>query len=282
MLEAVRKLPTHAADAVLNALPSAECEAGRRHPVIAGRQRQGALWSDMDALCSLMRMPPCPGLTEISPLFQHRHYRSGQCIHTIGQPFDTLFVVYSGFLKTMLIDDGGDEQVLSFPMKGDLFGVDGIHSRRHSAEAMALTDCDLVLIPFRELLALARSHAAMENMAYTLISQELQREQGMIGMLGSLSAEAKVARFLVTLSDRFIAMGYSGKLFNLRMSRHDIGGHLGLTLETVSRSLSALSACGLITVQRRRIGLVDIPALRNLRRLPPHPLPAPALSSFAA
>lgn len=88
-------------------------------------------------------------------------------------------------------------------------------------------------------------------------------------MLGSLSAEARVARFLVNLSERFSEMGYSGKQFNLRMTRHEIGSYLGLTLETVSRTLSAFNEMGLISVEQRAIDIKDLNALRTLRRLPP-------------
>ena len=62
---------------------------------------------------------------------------------------------------------------------------------------------------------------------------------------------------------------YSSKLFNLRMTRHEIGSYLGLTLETVSRTLSAFNEFGLITVDQRSIGIKDIDSLRTLRRLPP-------------
>jgi CRP/FNR family transcriptional regulator len=64
-------------------------------------------------------------------------------------------------------------------------------------------------------------------------------------------------------------MGYSSKLFNLRMTRHEIGSYLGLTLETVSRTLSAFNEIGLITVDQRSIGICDVESLRTLRRLPP-------------
>ena len=64
-------------------------------------------------------------------------------------------------------------------------------------------------------------------------------------------------------------MGYSSKLFNLRMTRHEIGSYLGLTLETVSRTLSAFNEIGLITVDQRTIGIKDAEALKTLRRLPP-------------
>jgi CRP/FNR family transcriptional regulator len=294
MLEAIRNMAPNSADARVNALLSAESLSNHTLPagskcvsvVTAGWQRQGDLWSDLNMLCGLLSIPECIDLNSSLPLFQHRRYKRGQRIHTIGQQFDTLFAVHSGFLKTILIDNYDNEQVLAFPMKGDLFGVDGVLTRRHTAEAVAQTDCDLVLIPFRELSMLARTHAGMETLIYTLLGRELQREQAMISVLCSLSAEAKVAHFLVSLSDRFVAMGYSGKLFNLRMSRQDIGSYLGLTLETVSRTLSALNACGLISVQRRAIGLIEIDALRNLHRLPSHALraepAAPVRSPFAA
>ncbi|HEX2530259.1 MAG TPA: helix-turn-helix domain-containing protein [Burkholderiaceae bacterium] len=238
-------------------------------PSDAGWQRQGKLWSNLKELCELLRIQAVSSVSEEELLFQHVQFKTGQRIHTIGQPFDTLYIVHSGFLKTVLIDEFGNEQVLSFPMKGDLFGVDGIHTRRYASEAVALSNCDLILLPFKKFTALGRSHAELEHAMYSVMSRELVREQAMVSMLGALSAEARVARFLVNLADRFAEMGYSSKLFNLRMTRHEIGSYLGLTLETVSRTLSAFNEIGLITVDQRSIGIKDAEALKTLRRLPP-------------
>jgi len=247
---------------------TADIRPGTPSSLEAGRQRQGRLWSNLKEVCELLHVPVCPvNVDEL--LFQHVQFKTGQRIHTIGQPFEMLYVVNSGFLKTVLIDEFGNEQVLSFPMKGDLLGVDGIHTRHYSSEAVALSDCDLILLPFKKLTALGRVHLELENMMYGVMSRELVREQAMIGMLGALSAEARVARFLVSLSERFAQMGYSSKLFNLRMTRHEIGSYLGLTLETVSRTLSAFNEIGLITVDQRTIGIKDPDALKCLRRLPP-------------
>ena len=243
--------------------------APRLAPLEAGWQRQGKLWSNLKELCTLLRIPATPTMNDDDLLFQHVQFKTGQRIHTIGQPFDTLYIVHSGFLKTVLIDEYGNEQVLSFPMKGDLFGVDGIHTRRYASEAVALSNCDLVLLPFKKFIALGRSHIELEHAMYSVMSRELVREQAMVSMLGALSAEARVARFLVSLSERFAEMGYSSKLFNLRMTRHEIGSYLGLTLETVSRTLSAFNEIGLITVDQRSIGICDVESLRTLRRLPP-------------
>ncbi len=238
-------------------------------PMEAGRQRQGRLWSNLKEVCDLLHIATAVSITNEELLFQHVQFKTGQRVHTIGQAFDTLYIVNSGFLKTVLIDEFGNEQVLSFPMKGDMLGVDGIHTKHYASEAVALSDCDLILLPFKKLTALGRIHLELENVMYGVMSRELVREQTMIGMLGALSAEARVARFLISLADRFGAMGYSSKLFNLRMTRHEIGSYLGLTLETVSRTLSAFNEIGLITVDQRTIGIKDADALKTLRRLPP-------------
>lgn len=238
-------------------------------PHQTGWQRQGKLWSNLKELCDLLHIPAALSPADDELLFQHVQFKTGQRVHTIGQPFDTLYVVHSGFLKTVLIDEFGNEQVLSFPMKGDLFGVDGIHSRHHASEAVALSNCDLILLPFKKLTALGRTHAEFEHAMYSVMSRELVREQSMVSMLGALSAEARVARFLVLLSERYAEMGYSSKLFNLRMTRHEIGSYLGLTLETVSRTLSAFNEIGLISVDQRSIGIKDLDSLKTLRRLPP-------------
>ena len=236
----------------------------------AGRQKNGKLWSNLRDVCSLLRIP-VPNNTPVSSeevLFQHVQFKTGQRIHTIGQPFEMLYIVNSGFLKTVMIDEFGNEQVLSFPMKSDLLGVDGIHSKFHTSEAVALSDCDLILVPFNKLTALGKNYPELEHAMYGVMSRELVREQAMICMLGTLSAEGRVARFLVSLSDRFAQMGYSHRIFNLRMTRHEIGSYIGLTLETVSRTLSALHEIGWISVDQKTIEIKDLNALRNLRRLP--------------
>jgi CRP/FNR family transcriptional regulator len=235
----------------------------------SGWQRAGKLWSNLNEVCELLRIPTHASIANDDFLFQHVQFKTGQRIHTIGQPFDMLYIVYSGFLKTVMIDESGNEQVLSFPMKGDLFGIDGIHNKQFTSEAVALSACDIIMVPFKKFTALGRTHAELETAIFGVMSRELIREQAMVSMLGSLSAEARVARFLISQAQRFAAMGYSGKDFNLRMTRNEIGSYLGLTLETVSRTLSAFNQAGFISVDQRTISIKDVNALQTLRRLPP-------------
>lgn len=236
-------------------------------PAGAAWSRQPKLWSTLSDLCVLT------GITERvdndSFQFQHVQFKAGQRIHTIGQPFDMLYVVNSGFLKSVMIDELGNEQVLAFPMKGDFFGIDGIHAKQYMTETVALTNCDVILVPFKTLSTLGRTHPLLETAFHAVMCRELVREQGMISTLGSLTSEARVARFLVYLSHRFAEMGYSGTQFNLRMTRAEIGSYLGLTLETVSRTFSAFNAIGVISVDQKAIQIHDLESLRTLRRLPP-------------
>lgn len=237
--------------------------------VSASWQRQAKLWSSLKEICEILRIPAPAAAADDEAQFQHMQFKSGQRVHTIGEQFDMLYVVYSGFLKTVMIDESGNEQVLGFPMKGDLFGVDGIHSRQYMSETVALSNCDIILVPFKTFSSLGRKYGELEAAIYSVMSRELVREQAMVSALASLSAEARVSRFLVFLSQRFAEMGYSGKQFNLRMTRQEIGNYLGLTLETVSRTFSALNAAGLISVDQRAITIHDLPTLKTLRRLPP-------------
>lgn len=263
---------SHVSDLAATSLPLAT-------PPLSGAawQRQAKLWSSLREVCELLRIPARIVNDEFQ--FQHLQFKVGQRVHMIGQPFDMLYIVNSGFLKTVMIDEIGNEQVLGFPMKGDMFGIDGIHRKQYSTETVALSNCDVILVPFKIFSTLGRTHAELEAAIYAVMSRELVREQAMVGTLGSLSAEARVARFLVYLSERFTDMGYSGSQFNLRMTRQEIGNYLGLTLETVSRTFSAFNSIGLISVDQRAIVVHDLQALRTLRRLPPSCVRAKAESA---
>jgi CRP/FNR family transcriptional regulator len=248
---------------------SASIPTGTTPVAGSGRQRHRKLWSTLKEVCDQLTITaPASVLDEVT-LFQHVQFKAGQRIHTIGQPFDMLYVVHSGFLKTVMVDESGNEQILAFPMKGDLFGIDGIHSKQFTSETVALSECDIILVPFKTFTALGRMHGDLESAIYGVMSRELVREQAMISTLATLSAEARVARFLAFLSERYTQMGYSGTQFNLRLTRHEIGNYLGLTLETVSRTLSAFNAIGLISIEHKAVVLNDLHALKTLRRLPP-------------
>jgi CRP/FNR family transcriptional regulator len=216
-------------------------------------------------------------------VFALRRVREGEALVHAGDKFHSLYVVRSGCFKTVYTDYSGSEQVLAFPMCGDLMGADGIDSGHYSSTAVSLDTSEVVIVPLGGMARLVYECPSLESLLYRVLSRELVRVQNMAWTLGTLGAEGRVAAFLLGLSARLGALGYSRSSFNLRMTRQEIGSYLGLKLETVSRALSALHASGLVQVHQRSIDIVDAAGLRGvidpaacaLQSAEPHSGPAP-------
>ncbi len=220
-------------------------------------------WSDFSELVSLLRFDGEVQDMADTRLFRRRRLKAGQSALNMGQPFDGLYVVRLGSLKTSMTHVDGAEHVLAFPMKGDLLGYDGICKNQYLSDVVALTDCDLVKIPSAEFFSPGKGCNDIERMAYWGISREIVREQTTYSAFHSTKSEARVARFLRIQSERFANMGYSPNRFTLAMTRRDIGNHLNVTLETISRAFSALDHLGIIRVERREIHILSLDALRD-------------------
>lgn len=223
-------------------------------------------WSTLQELQVLLRYDGHLQAGSESELFQRRRLKAGQSALLMGQPFDGLYVVRLGTLKTMITNVDGGIHVLGFPMKGNLLGFDGIYQNTYMSEVVALTDCDLIRIAASELFAPGRSGNHLEHMAYWASSREIIQEQEGYSLTRSVKSEARVARFLHTMSQRFEDMGWSPNRFILPMTRRDIGHHLSVTVETVSRAFSALVQQGIIEVEFREIRILARDALCHFER----------------
>jgi len=220
--------------------------------------------------------------------FALRRVREGEALVHAGDKFHSLYVVRSGCFKTVYTDLSGSEQVLGFPMCGDLMGADGIDSGHYSSTAVSLDTSEVVIVPLTSMARLVYECPSLEALLYRVLSRELVRVQNMAWTLGTLGAEGRVAAFLLNLSSRLGALGYSRCSFNLRMTRQEIGSYLGLKLETVSRALSALNTAGFIQVHQRSVDILDTEALRGVidpaaggsAKIAPH-APSPAAAGGA-
>ncbi len=149
-------------------------------------------------------------------------------------------------------------------MGGELIGMDGIGTELHTCDAVALEDSEVCVIPFSRLEDLSREVQALQHHFHKVMSREIVRDHGVMMLLGSMRAEERLAAFLVNLSQRFTARGYSPSEFYLRMTREEIGSYLGLKLETVSRVFSRFQDEGLVSVQQKHIRIIDIPRLKQV------------------
>ncbi len=198
-----------------------------------------------------------------SLIFQHKRLRAGETLFHAGEPFTHLYFVKTGSFKTVVLLDDGREQVTGFHFAGDALGIDAISSPSHPSEAVALADAHVCAIPFASLTRLSRRVEHLQSYVQRLLAREVVRDQGLMLLLGRMHAEERVAAFLMNLSSRFRARGYSAHEFTLSMAREDIGNYLGLTLETVSRCFSRLKNTGVLDVDNRRIRILNIETLQT-------------------
>jgi CRP/FNR family transcriptional regulator len=193
-----------------------------------------------------------------------RKLRRGQYLYRAGAPFEAIFAVKRGFFKTDVLTEDGRDQVTGFQMTGEILGMDGISTEVHTCNAMALEDSEVCLIPFAELEMLSSEIRSLQHHLHKVMSREIVRDHGVMMLLGTMRAEERLAAFLLNLSQRFTARGYSPAEFHLRMTREEIGSYLGLKLETVSRAFSRFQDEGLISVQQKHIRILNIPQLKDL------------------
>jgi CRP/FNR family transcriptional regulator len=175
-----------------------------------------------------------------------RNVRRGEALYRSGDPFYSLYAVRSGSLKTMMTHRDGREQVTGLRLAGEAFGLDGISEDNHACSAVALEDSTVCIIPYVALKHLCREISSMQERLHKLMGEQIVREATQMMVLGALSADERVAAFLFDVSERNARRGYSLAEFNLRMTREEIGSYLGMTLETVSRTLSRFQRRGLI------------------------------------
>jgi len=179
-------------------------------------------------------------------------------IYGEGEPADYLYKVVSGSVRTYKIFDDGRRQIGAFYFPGDVFGLEVGPEHEFSAEAI---DNSVVLVVKRSaLVALAERDHEMTRRLWSFTAGELQRVQRHILLLVK-SAEERVACFLLEMAARLAAV----EAVELPMSRQDIADYLGLTIETVSRTLTNLEHKAAIALpSSRRIVLRNRSALNKL------------------
>jgi CRP/FNR family transcriptional regulator len=193
-----------------------------------------------------------------------RRIKRGEALFRAGDAFDALFAVRLGFFKTRVTSEDGRDQVTGFQMPGELLGLDGIATERHSVDAVALEDSEVCTIAYSDLERLSTEFIPLQHQFHKVMSREIVRENGVMMLLGSMRAEERLATFLLNLAHRFRSRGYSQQEFVLRMTREEIGSYLGLKLETVSRCFSRFQDEGILAVNNKSVRILDLDGLKKV------------------
>jgi CRP/FNR family transcriptional regulator len=192
-------------------------------------------------------------------LKSNRGIKAGEHIFREGDISNALYVVRSGSVKSYLISNDGEEQVLGFYLPGDVFGLDGSEEHGRMSSAVTLETSTVCRLPIEDL-----DENGISKQLLRLTSSQLLRDHNLVLMLARKDADGRLASFITDLSRRYQARGYSAMAINLSMSRQDIGNYLGLAVETVSRTLTRFQDSGLISVRRRSVEILDLKSLQAI------------------
>ncbi len=240
-----------------------QAEVGKR-PAAAERADAFAASAavSLAEVCGLLDAPLPSDRSLAGEQFSTHAVRRGECLYHQGDSFGYLYVVRAGMFKTLSVNLHGSEQVLAFHLVGNTMGVEGIETRALGATAVALQAGQVVVLPYGRLAQLAKEHAHVEHLLHRILAAELRQRSAIITLLGTPKADARLASFLLALCERLHCARTEFTALPLSMTFSDIGSHLGIRLETVSRAMSGMAADGLIEMTTRAVRLLDVQGLR--------------------
>lgn len=186
---------------------------------------------------------------------------AGEHVFREGDVFEAIAAVRAGTVKTYVVDRDGHEQVLGFHLPGEVIGLDAIDGDRYPCNAVALDTVMLCRFSFPRISVLAARLPGLQQHLFRLMSRDIGRASL---LAGDYSADQRMAAFLIGLSRRLAARGFSPDRFQLTMARTDIANYLRLAPETVSRVLKRFQHDGLIHVDRRELELLGRKRLEDL------------------
>ena len=186
---------------------------------------------------------------------------AGEHLFREGDPFTAIAAVRTGTVKTYHIDRDGHEQVLGFHLPGEVIGLNAIHDDRYPCNAVALDTVMLCRFSFPKIALLAQRLPNLQQHLFRLMSRDI----GVASLFArDNTADERMAAFLVGLSRRLAARGFSPRRFQLTMSRTDIANYLRQAPETVSRVLRRFEHDGVLHIKQREVEIVDSARLEAL------------------
>lgn len=188
-----------------------------------------------------------------------KSFLRGDHIYRAEDDSEAVYIISSGSVKSYLIMEDGEEQVLNFSHAGDVIGLDGMGNDRYLSSAVALETTAICRLPMSDL-----HHQALGQEFLGMISSNLIRDHNLLLMLARKDADGRMASFLVNMSKQAQIHGRSAEILYLTMTRQDIANYLGLAIETVSRTLRRFQDSGILEVTRRKIEIFDMNCLLSI------------------
>ena len=211
------------------------------------------------------------GMLEREVPILRRTVRSGDSIYRAGDDFRDLHILRVGLCKLYSVTAEGREDLTSMLLKGDWLGFDGLADGRHTCRAVAADPGELWTFRYATLLRAGMCNPALLGLMHAAMSRQNTRERDAALSMHALPAGGRVAAFLCRWAEELEHCGLRNDQITLPATRAEIGGHIGLRLESVSRAMVSLERERLIRFgsrNRRDIEIPNLPALQQyVRRL---------------
>lgn len=220
----------------------------------------------LDCRLSDLCLPHGLDISEIETLeiiiTKNRLLQTGETLYAKNDQCLSLFAVKSGSFRRFISNEQGDEQTMGFYLPSEIMGLDALFEGKFGYHVSALETSSVCELPLSQLNELCIQIPSLQHQLKRILSKEIGDIHQQLTILGNTSAKAKMAMFLLMLSKRYASLGYSNTRFNLSMRRQDIGNFLGLSNESISRQLTALSKEKIINVNQRAIHILDLNLLQ--------------------
>jgi len=210
--------------------------------------------------CAVRRFTVCAALDwaelrELEHLGRQVHFISCETVFAQEEMTTSLYNLLEGVMRLYKLLPDGRRQIVGFALPGDFLGM--AVSTRHGFSADAIGPVALCRFPKNSFARFIEDKPHLLRRINELAVRELSQAQDHMVLLGRRSAEEKVATFLIGWRDRLVQLGGTSKTVPLPMSRQDIADYLGLTIETVSRTLTKLERDGVIEIVPGGVCLLD-------------------------
>lgn len=195
---------------------------------------------------------------------QPKPLQKNDFLYRDGDKASAIYAVRSGCLKTMTESPNGDEQIVGFHFAGELLGLDGFSDGNFSCNAQSLETSSVCELPLEKLESLCTSVPGLQKQMRRIMGKEVSADHKLLLLLGKMSAEERLASFLLSVSTRMEERHWKSDEFNLSMPRQDIANYLGMAVETVSRLLATFQNEKIIEVDRRHVTILDMNRLKSM------------------
>ncbi len=192
--------------------------------------------------------------------------KKGDYLYHRGDASTCIMLIFSGSLKTVDLNEGGELRIKEFLIKQDIIGLDAMMDTYHSTDAIAIEDSIVKAISYEKFNLFTLRSPEISEILETVRAQFMARKEESRRVLDNLRSESKMASFLLNLTNRMGRIAYSTERIQIKMTHKDIANFLGVKGETISRAIHSLTTKGTIIMKHKTMAILDMQLLKDIIR----------------